>query len=80
MKHSAVYATQRGCVHGWDLRARREAWCLTLDPSFGQLSALSCGPSLYSLLVGTGRGFITVWDLRFQINLQLWRHSGTCAD
>ncbi len=70
-----VYATQHGVIHGWDLRAQREAWQLDLDPSLGMLCALSTGPSQCALLAGTSRGFVALWDLRYQVKLQLWRHS-----
>jgi hypothetical protein len=29
--------------------------------------------------VGTSRGYITVWDLRFQQVVKCWRHSSLCA-
>jgi len=69
-----VYATQK-CVHGWDLRSKREAFELPLEPSMGLISSLSLGPSQHCLVTGTDRGFICVWDLRFQIPVQVWRHS-----
>jgi hypothetical protein len=53
-----------------------QAWTLSLDPSFGYYSALSVGPSVHSLMAGTSRGFLTVWDLRFHINLQVYRAAG----
>ena len=34
---------------------------MTLDPSLGLCSSLICGPSPYSLVTGTSRGFISVW-------------------
>lgn len=56
-----VYATKKGYIHAWDLRAQRQAWKMTLDPSLGLCSALICGPSPYSLIAGTSRGFVSVW-------------------
>lgn len=73
-----VYATQKA-VHGWDLRSRREAFELKLEPSMGVLTALALGPTPYCLMTGTSRGFIAAWDLRFQIPVQLWRHSAKTA-
>lgn len=73
-----VYATQKA-VHGWDLRSRREAFELKLEPSMGVLTAMALGPTPYCLMTGTSRGFISAWDLRFQIPVQLWRHSAKTA-
>lgn len=74
-----VYGTKRGYIHGWDLRAKQEAFLLNTDPSMGLLSALAVGPSEHCLVAGTSRGFIVVWDLRFQIPIQIWRHSAKTA-
>lgn len=73
-----VYATQKA-VHGWDLRSKKDVFELRLEPSMGVLTALSLGPTPYALVTGTARGFISVWDLRFQIPVQVWRHSAKTA-
>jgi hypothetical protein len=73
-----VYATQKS-VHGWDLRSRKEAFLLRLEPSMGLLTALTLGPTQHCIVTGTSRGFITVWDLRFHIPVQVWRHSAKSA-
>lgn len=71
-----TYATQYGFVHGWDLRSRVESWLLTLEfPAMGLLTAMCIGPNPYCLLAGTSRGFIVLWDLRFQTAVQTWRHN-----
>ena len=69
-----LYGTQKGAVHTWDLRSRREPFTLHIEPAMGLLSALVIGPTPYSLIAGTTRGFVLVWDLRFQLPIQVWRH------
>jgi WD40 repeat protein len=69
-----VYATQKA-VHGWDLRSRHAVFELRLEPSWGVLTTMSLGPTPFVLITGSSRGFIVVWDLRFQIPVQVWRHS-----
>ena len=69
-----LYGTQKGVVHSWDLRSRREPFTLAIEPAMGLLSALVIGPTPYSLVAGTTRGFVLVWDLRFQLPIQVWRH------
>jgi serine/threonine protein kinase/WD40 repeat protein len=73
-----VYATQKA-VHGWDLRSRHALFELKMEPSWGVLTALSLGPTPYVLVTGTSRGFVAAWDLRFQIPVQVWRHSAKSA-
>lgn len=70
-----VYGTQKGIVHAWDLRAKREPWTLQLPNYVGTICQLKVGPTQFCLIAGTSRGFIIVWDLRFQIPIQIWRHS-----
>jgi len=72
-----VYGTQRGFIHGWDLRSEEEAWCLRVPPEVGCLTTLAVGsgPEKHWLAAGTTRGYIAVWDLRFQLLVRLWRHS-----
>jgi phosphoinositide-3-kinase regulatory subunit 4 len=37
--------------------------------------AVGSGPEKHWLAAGTSRGYIAVWDLRFQLLVRLWRHS-----
>ena len=69
-----LYATQRGTIHTWDLRSRREPFTLHIEPAMGLLSALAIGPTPFVVIAGTSRGFVLVWDLRFQLPVQVWRH------
>lgn len=73
-----LYATQRGWVHGWDLRSEQEPWPpLRVAPELGFLTciAVGSGGEKHWVCAGTSRGFILVWDLRFRLLVHLWRHS-----
>lgn len=74
-----VYGTQIGRIHCWDLRSRAEAWCLPIDAASGVLTKIAVGPSPYCLIAGTARGYISVWDIRFQLPVHQWRHSSQTA-
>ncbi|KAG1658241.1 hypothetical protein FOA52_008501 [Chlamydomonas sp. UWO 241] len=90
--HTLLYTTQRGGVHCWDLRARGDAWRLPLSPERGLLEhmapepqidraagGVSSGPSW--LVTGSSRGFVTLWDVRFQLPAAAWQHpAGACVD
>lgn len=72
-------ATLRWRVHGHDLRARTEAWCTHVPPETGYVTTASLCPGNYAVVVGTERGFICVWDVRFQLLVAVWRHSAQSA-
>lgn len=71
-----VYATQRGCIHCWDLRTDKEVWILTVPRELGYLTALTLGTDRQSWLAcGTNRGYLLLFDLRFLLLVKVWRHS-----
>lgn len=70
-----VFATQKGAMHSWDLRAEREPFKLSHSPELGSLSAMSLGNDRNWLVTGTSRGFLALWDVRFQKMVKLWHHS-----
>jgi hypothetical protein len=70
-----LYGTMRGHIHGFDLRCKSESFQFVVDPAMGLLSAMAVGPTPYCLVAGTTRGFVLLWDLRFQIPVQIWRHN-----
>eukprot|EP01084_Bolivina_argentea_P074794 135649_1 len=45
-----------------------------MEPAMGAITAMCIGPSIHSVIVGTARGFIVVFDLRFEFPVQMWRH------
>ncbi|ETO22780.1 hypothetical protein RFI_14413 [Reticulomyxa filosa] len=69
-----VFGTHAGNIHGWDIRKKASAWTLEMEPAMGPITAMCVGPSIWSCVVGTARGFIVVWDLRFEFPVQMWHH------
>ncbi|CAM9207134.1 unnamed protein product, partial [Choristocarpus tenellus] len=53
----------------------KEPWSLRAHPELGFLTAVSLGTEKSWLVVGTSRGFVMLWDIRFQVMVRLWRHS-----
>lgn len=74
-----VYLTQYGGLHGWDLRAAKEAFHYAVRPELGQPSSLALSTDRTWLTVGTSRGYISLWDIRFNVMNKLWRHSSQGA-
>ena len=70
-----VYATERGIVHGWDMRARKEAWRLAVGQQAGLITALALASSGHWLCVGTSKGVVIMWDVRFHLVVKVYRHS-----
>lgn len=86
-RSTLVYATQKGYVHGWDFRRKKEAFVLDLKSYVGELGArgfglvttTTIGPSNLTLFVGTSHGYIVLWDLRYRLATSIWRHSSKTA-
>ncbi|GMF18311.1 unnamed protein product [Phytophthora fragariaefolia] len=70
-----LYATRDGKIHAWDLRMRREAWSLSISPELGYVTCMTHSLDVSWLAVGTSRGFLCLWDLRFLVLIRIWRHS-----
>ncbi|TYZ60520.1 hypothetical protein PybrP1_009298 [[Pythium] brassicae (nom. inval.)] len=70
-----IYAARNGEIRAWDLRMRREAWRLEVSPELGYVTCMTHSLDVSWLAVGTSRGFICLWDLRFLVLIRIWRHS-----
>lgn len=70
-----IYATRNGEIHAWDLRMRQEAWKLEISPELGYITCMTHSLDVSWFAVGTSRGFICLWDLRFLVLIRIWRHS-----
>jgi len=70
-----TYATQRGHIHSLDLRSAREPFSLDLRPELGYLTDMEVGSEKNWIVAGTSRGYVGLWDIRFQTMVKLWRHS-----
>eukprot|EP01133_Synstelium_polycarpum_P006411 gene6411-7437_t len=70
-----TYATSKGGIHGWDLRSKADAFHLANEPSLGLIQSFLIDPARNWLVTCTSRGFVTCWDLRF--NIPLYSHRVT---
>lgn len=70
-----TFATQKGFVHSWDLRSASEPFTLKTPQDTGYITSCAVGSDRNWIVTGTSRGFIALWDLRFQQILKLWHHS-----
>lgn len=74
-----MYATQKGGIHGWDLRAVRESMHYELPPELGYPTCMTLAPDRNWVCAGTDKGYIALWDIRFNVMNSLWRHSTASA-
>ncbi|CAI5745444.1 unnamed protein product [Peronospora destructor] len=70
-----LYATRDGKIHAWDLRMRQDAWTISISPELGYVTCITHSLDVSWLAVGTSRGFLCLWDLRFLVLIRIWRHS-----
>lgn len=69
-----TYGTQKGIVHAWDLRCGEEPFRLIHGPELGHLTSTALGGDRHWIVSGTSRGYVTLWDVRFQVPVKLWQH------
>lgn len=70
-----TFATQSGYIHSWDLRSHREPWCLKNCQDIGYITSMAMGSDRHWAVIGTNRGFVALWDIRFQQQMKMWHHS-----
>ena len=70
-----TFATQSGLIHSWDLRCAQEPFKLKLNPEFGYLTSMAVGNDQNWIVAGSNRGFLALWDIRFQKLVKMWQHS-----
>ena len=71
-----AFATQQGNIHSLDLRSSREPFTLNIRPELGYLTDMEVGKDKNWIVAGTSRGYVGLWDVRYQTMVKLWRHSG----
>lgn len=69
-----MFATNK-YIHSWDLRCSKEPFCLKNMQDIGYVTNVAVGNDRNWFVVGTNRGFISLWDLRYQQIMKLWHHS-----
>ncbi|RYG67607.1 WD40 repeat domain-containing protein, partial [archaeon] len=70
-----VYATQSGGVHGWDLRCPEPVFRLGLRPELGYATSMTVAPDRQWISVGSSKGYLALWDLRYNTMSSLYQHS-----
>ena len=70
-----TFATQSGLIHSWDLRCAHEPFKLSLNPEFGYLTSMAVGNDQNWITAGSNRGYLALWDIRFQKLVKVWQHS-----
>jgi len=71
-----AFSTQQGNIHSLDLRSSREPFALNVRPELGYLTDMEVGKDKNWIVAGTSRGYVGLWDIRYQTMVKLWRHSG----
>lgn len=73
-KSILMFATTKGNIYALDLLTMEIIWKLQNPKSHGIITAMTMDRLNTWLLVGTMRGILTMYDLRFQIPLKSWLH------
>ncbi|KAI9267985.1 hypothetical protein BDA99DRAFT_504553 [Phascolomyces articulosus] len=77
-KSILLLATNKGNIYALDLLTMETLWKLKNPMSYGVITSIVTDRLHTWMLVGTTRGFLTLYDLRFQILLRSWlHHSGS---
>jgi len=76
--------TERGSILHWDLRSAHRTSSskqaeMSLVLGLGSVSCMAISPDCTWLVLGTHRGVVAVFDLRFNLLIAAWRHPCSCA-
>jgi phosphoinositide-3-kinase regulatory subunit 4 len=62
----------------------QKAWSFDIPAHYGYISAQTLDPNGNWMCTGTHRGVLTLWDIRFRLNVSSWQHASmgaiTCMD
>jgi len=70
-----TYCTLGGKLHSWDLRSSQEPFSYDIRPELGFPTSMTASPDRNWMCIGTSKGFIGLWDVRYNTMCQLWKHS-----
>jgi phosphoinositide-3-kinase regulatory subunit 4 len=73
-KSLLVFATTKGNIYALDLRTMEIVWKLKNRTNYGVITSMITDQKHTWLLVGTMKGVLTLYDIRFCIPLQSWQH------
>lgn len=69
-----VYTTAKGKISALDIRSMKTAWEFQAPANHGQLTSLLLDGKHSWAMTGSHRGVLSVWDIRFQLCANIWRH------
>lgn len=72
-KHILFFVTSASDIHALDIRSMETLFEFQETPSYGNITSFTTSKDGSWLLVGTSKGILSLWDLRFQIHLRSWR-------
>ena len=73
-----AYSTQKGGgVYGWDIRCAKDAFKYPIRPELGSITAMTMAPDRNWICAGTSEGYVSLWDIRYNVPCKLWRHSSS---
>ena len=72
---TVVFATQKGAIHSWDSRCAAEPFKMNIRPELGHLTSMAVGHDRNFMVVGTNKGCLALFDIRYQRCVRLWQHS-----
>lgn len=75
MSSVLVYATQKGAIHGWDMRSTKECFSFPIRPELGYVTCTTISSDRNWICAGTSKGYIALWDIRYNVMSKLWQHS-----
>jgi phosphoinositide-3-kinase regulatory subunit 4 len=70
-----AYCTVQGSVRTWDLRCSNEPFVYKVPPEFGFPTAMTISPDRNWISVGTSKGCVALWDIRYNVMSRAWQHS-----
>ena len=70
-----TYCTLGGNLHSWDLRSSKEPFSYNIRPELGFPTSMTSSPDRNWMCVGTSKGYIGLWDVRYNVMCKLWKHS-----
>lgn len=74
-RNLSIVSTAAHKIIGIDTRATTHSWTLLADPSHGIPIRIGIDHTCpHYFVTGTSRGSISVWDMRFLIPVNTWRH------
>lgn len=69
-----MYATSKGEISGFDLRSMEKVWTFHVPGQYGHITAISVDPKRNYLVVGTYNGIMTIFDIRFGLQVKSFSH------